>query len=115
MGLFDGLRSLFSGGPGGDDPNAYWIYVQCGKCGEALRVRVDRRWDLAQVFANDDRVAGYMVTKDIVGSQRCFQPIQVHQEFDKGYKLKKQEITNGKFLTRQEYEALQASTEQAAN
>ena len=35
MGILDGLKGLLAGSPGGDDPNAYWVYVQGGKCGEA--------------------------------------------------------------------------------
>ena len=105
MGVFGDLKALFSPRVD-DDANAYWLYVQCNKCGEALRVRVDRRWDLAQEFGQDDTVSGHSLNKDVVGSQRCFQAIHVHQELDRSYKVKKQEITNGKFLTKQEYEAV---------
>ncbi len=105
MGLLDSLKSLFPP-PSGGDANGYFIYVQCSKCGEALRVRVDRRWDLAQEFGVNDRVCGHTLNKDIIGSGRCFQAIHVHQELDGGYKVKKQEITNGKFLTPEEYATL---------
>jgi hypothetical protein len=107
MGLLDGLRSiLFGGGGSAGDPNAYWVYVQCAKCGEALKVRVDRRYDLMQEFEDQDRVSGYSLHKDIIGSNRCFQPIQVTQRLDAGHKVKSQEITNGHFLTKEEYESL---------
>ena len=106
MSFLDTIKAILSS-PGRDsDPNAYWLYVQCNKCGEVLRVRVDRRWDLAQEFGNNDRVSGHILNKDIVGSGRCFQAIHVHQELDGGYKVKKQEITNGRFLTPEEYAAL---------
>jgi hypothetical protein len=107
MGLLDGLRSLLSGGSAeAGDANAYWVYVQCAKCGEVLKVRVDRRYDLMQEFADQDRVSGYSLHKDIIGSNRCFQPIHVTQQLDAGFKVKSQEITNGRFLTKEEYESM---------
>ncbi len=110
MGLLDGLRSLFAGGGGtAGDGTAYWVYVQCAKCGEALKVRVDRRYDLMQEFEDQDRVSGYSLHKDIIGSNRCFQAIHVTQRLDAGYKVKSQEITRGRFLTKEEYESLAQS------
>ena len=108
MGLLDGLRSMFSAGSGGPagDANAYWVFVQCAKCGEALKVRVDRRYDLMQEFEEQDRVSGYSLHKAIIGSNRCFVPIQVTQRLDTSHKVKSQEITNGRFLTKEEYESL---------
>jgi hypothetical protein len=107
MGLLDGLRSVLSGGGGTPgDANAYWVYVQCAKCGEALKVRVDRRYDLMQEFEDQDRVSGYSLHKAVIGSNRCFQPIHVTQRLDTSYKVKTQEITNGRFLTKEEYESL---------
>ncbi len=107
MGLLDGLRSILSGGgaaPG--DTTAYWVYVQCDKCGEALKVRVDRRYDLMQEFEDQDRVSGYSLHKDIIGSNRCFVPIHVMQRLDTSHKVKSQEITNGRFLTKEQYESM---------
>ena len=111
MGILDGLKGLFAGGAGGPgsgsaDGNAYWVYVQCAKCGEALKVRVDRRYDLMQEFGDGERVAGYSLHKDIMGSGRCFQMIRVDQELDAGYRIKKQQISNGRFLTPAEYETM---------
>jgi hypothetical protein len=107
MGLLDGLRSMLSGGSdSAGDANAYWVYVQCAKCGEALKVRVDRRYDLMQEFSDQDRVSGYTLYKAIIGSNRCFQPINVTQRLDASHKVKSQEISNGRFLTKEEYESL---------
>jgi hypothetical protein len=107
MGLLDGLRSMLSGGGGAaGDATAYWIYVQCAKCGEALKVRVDRRYDLMQEFSDQDRVSGYSLHKAIIGSNRCFQAIHVTQRLDASHKVKSQEITGGRFLSKDEYEAM---------
>ena len=109
MGFLDGLKSFFASsgsGSGDEDAAAYWIYVQCAKCGEVLKVRVDRRYDLMQEFGETDRVSGYSLHKDIIGSNRCFQAIHVDQRLDAGYKVKGQEITNGRFLTKEEYERM---------
>jgi hypothetical protein len=107
MGMTDRIKAMLPGGEG--NGTAYWVYVQCGRCGEALRVRVDRRWDLMQEFDDRDRVAGYSLHKDIVGSRRCFQVIHVDQDLDASARVKAQRITGGRFLTRQEYESLAAA------
>ncbi len=109
MGFLDSLKAVVSGGVAKSDSSAYWLYVQCARCGEALKVRVDRRWDLMQEFGDQDRVSGYSLHKDIVGSRRCFQVIHVDQDLDASGRVTTQRITDGKFLSQQEYEALAAS------
>ena len=35
MGFLDSMKSMFAGG-GERDENAYWAYVRCDRCGEAI-------------------------------------------------------------------------------
>lgn len=108
MSIFSVFKSLLSPGQKDAIADAYWLYVQCNRCGEAIRVRISKTWDLAQEFSNDDRVSGYTLHKEILG-QKCPQLIYVRQELDAHYRVQHQEITNGRFLTEKEYKALVGS------
>jgi hypothetical protein len=87
-----------------------WIYVCCNRCGEAIRVRADRRYDLA----SEMREAGeggpaFTMHKDIVGT-RCFQRITVTLGFDQYLQVVEQQISGGRWLTAAEYDEVKAST-----
>ena len=90
--------------------SAVWIYVACGRCGEAIRVRADRRYDLVSEM-HDPGEAGpaYTLHKDIVGV-RCFQRIAVDVEFDHRLQVIERRISGGRWLTEEEYRATTISS-----
>ena len=100
MGFFDSVKSLFSENrqPG---KAGHWIYVQCDRCGETIKTRLD----LSNALTPHDE-GGYVTHKTLVGRQRCFQRIEVVLFFDKGRRLIDQEIKHGKFITAEMYESL---------
>ena len=117
MGFLDNLRTMLSsqktgtkaggGGTsfGSGDPNIYWIYAQCRRCGEPLRGRVNLMNDPSL----DEDGETWVVRKGLMGSgaNRCFQTVEVMLKFD----LKKQNVVSseaagGKLITAEEYEAL---------
>ena len=118
MGFLENLRNALggqgavqqSGGGGGSsfgagDPNAYWIFAQCRRCGEPLRGRVN----LANDLSLDDDGVNWVVRKGIVGSgvNRCFQTIEVTLKFDaKKNTVIESEAVGGKLITPEEYQAL---------
>ncbi|MCL4534165.1 MAG: hypothetical protein M1370_03270 [Bacteroidetes bacterium] len=102
MGFLDGLRSLFTGLSSGD-MYAMYIYVRCQRCGEKVRLRMDRRFDLEQEFG-ENLVTGYVANKDILG-RNCPNLIRVHIEYDQNFRPRTQEVHGGQLITRQEYEA----------
>ena len=99
------LTRLFTRRPRSESPPAFWIYVACDRCGEAIRVRADRRYDLVSEM-RDPREAGpaYTLHKDIVGA-RCFQRIAVDVEFDYRVQIVERRISGGRWLTEEEYQA----------
>ena len=99
MGFLDSLKSLFSGGGGGDENSAYWLYVRCRRCGEVIKSRVDLRNDLS---LRDE--GGYVVSKTLVGSRHCFQRVEVTLSFDEQRQLVDREISGGEFVTAEEYQ-----------
>jgi hypothetical protein len=99
------LTRLFTRRPRSESPSVLWIYVACSRCGEAIRVRVDQRYDLASEM-RDPGEAGpaYTLHKDIVGAQ-CFQRIAVDIEFDQRLQVIERRISGGRWLTEEEYQA----------
>ena len=97
------FRRLFGRRSSPDTTTAVWIYVSCQRCGEAIRVRADRRYDLVSEM-RDAGEAGpaFTMHKDIVGT-RCFQRIDVTLAFDHRLQVMEQHITGGRFLTEAEY------------
>lgn len=105
MGFLDSLKSLFSG-MGGQDRDGYWVYVRCRRCGEVIKTCLDLRNSLS---IRDE--GGFIVRKTLMGSQHCFQRIEVTLIFDNNRQLVEREIMHGDFITAEEFEAAQDSPE----
>ena len=97
MGFLDSFKSLLSGGEE-EDRTGYYVYVRCHRCGEAIRTRIDMRNDLSRL-----EEGGFIVNKTLVGSQRCFERVEVTLTFDKDRKLIDREIVRGEFITAKEF------------
>jgi len=66
---------------------AYWLYVECDRCGEKIKVRVNLHSDLSIRYGESGDEDSYFCRKMIIGVQRCFQPIEVEMTFDRNKKL----------------------------
>jgi hypothetical protein len=86
------LDKIFGRQSGGKKPEtspsdkwAVFYYVRCAKCGEVIRVRLDRRNDFEQQFDENghDEVAGYRVHKEVMGSGNCFKMMALEIKFDR--------------------------------
>jgi hypothetical protein len=106
MSFLKKLGSLFSA-PARDNRNL-WLYVKCDKCGEILKGRVDLYNDLSIQFDDSKRQSSYYCRKVFVGSNRCYQPIEVELSFDKNRQLSGEEIKGGKIVSEEEFLAFQA-------
>ena len=107
MSILKKLGALFSA-PAGDN-RSLWLYVKCDKCGEILKGRVDLFNDLSIQYEDSGRQSSYFCRKVFVGSNRCYQPIEVELSFDKNRKLLREEIKGGKITNEEEYLASQAA------
>jgi len=88
-----------------ESPPALWLYVACSRCGETIRVRADRRYDLSSEMLDPGEAGpAYTLHKDIVGT-RCFQRIAVDMEFDQRFQVIGRRISGGRWLTEEEYQA----------
>jgi hypothetical protein len=109
MGLINKLRSVLPTG-GGTDQGVHYEYVRCARCGESIRVRVDKRSELTPHYGGQ---GGHYVRKGVLGSgdNRCFQLIEVELEFTSELELAERRISGGEFIIREEYEAEHAQAE----
>jgi len=98
MGFLDSMKSLLGGG-GGQDKTGYYVYVRCHRCGETIKSRINMRNDLSHL-----EEGGFVVNKTLVGSQRCFERIEVTLTFDDNRKPVDREIVRGEFINSEEFE-----------
>jgi hypothetical protein len=89
---------------GAEEGERLWVYVRCDKCGETIKTRIDLSHDLTPNYSDEGRVTDYVVRKVLIGSQRCFEPIEVELTFDAQRRVTSREITGGQFISEEEYE-----------
>ncbi len=109
LGRLFGRSSGRGDSPSGDE-HALYYYLRCNKCGEVIRVRIDRRWDLEQEFdeGGGDAATGYVARKEVMGT-KCFQMLRLTIAFNRGYHETDRQLSGGTFIEREEYEAAQAA------
>ena len=88
------LKNLFGGTPAKSDNHYYTFQVKCKRCDEIIEGRVDLHNDLSL----NDEGNGYLVHKTLMGSNRCFQRIEVELNFDSSRQLLEKTITGGEFV-----------------
>jgi hypothetical protein len=107
MGFWKKFTSLFSTSSASTDKtNITWLYVQCNRCGEKLRTRVNTHTELSPEFGNSDMATSFHCRKVLIGDKLCFQQIELNLTFNDKYQLIEKQISGGRFLTQEEYEQL---------
>jgi hypothetical protein len=105
MNIFKNLAKILTSPPRNPD-RAFYLYVQCDRCGEKMRARVDVWNELTPEYdEKSDDAASYHCRKVLIGEKLCFQPIELSLRFNKNHKLVEQEIKGGKFIDEEEYES----------
>jgi hypothetical protein len=96
------LKRLFGGGEPGQpadsagDDEGFFVYVQCDRCGDRVRLRIHKSHDLNRT---DE---GYTWHKTIIDN-RCFRPMPTVVTFNAHYQPIKQEIEGGHYISEAEY------------
>jgi len=80
------------------DPDAIWLYLRCGFCGQKLKIRIDRRLDLRRDYER----GGFRLDKEVMDGT-CFSLMMARVRFDGGYRIIAQELEGGAFITKNEY------------
>ena len=103
MSILKKLGRILSSPPPKTD-RAMYLYVQCSKCGEKLRARVDVWNELTPEFdGKSDDPAFYHTRKVLIGEKTCYQPIELQLKFDKNHKLIEKNISGGKYIEKAEF------------
>jgi len=106
MNLLNWLKKIYSSPPPRTE-RAKYLYVQCSKCGEKLKARVDIWNELTPDYdGNSEEASSYFCRKVLVGEKRCYQPIELRLKFDKNHTLVDKTILGGKFIEQDEYEGI---------
>lgn len=89
------LKNLFTNTPAKPDKKYLAIQVKCNRCGETIEGRVDLDNDLSL----NDEGDGYFARKGLMGSNLCFQQIEVDLIFDSSRQLIEKKISGGQFTS----------------
>lgn len=99
MGFLKLLATLFTPAP--ERPSRYVmpLRAQCLRCGEIVTGEINLANDLSAEFGEDGGGATtYVCRKVLIGTQRCFQPIEITLTFNQARKIIDQQVTGGKLL-----------------
>lgn len=71
---------------------AIFLYVECDKCHEKIKVRINP----------DTDVDNYILKKEILGNN-CQNLMYAELLFDKNYNITSNDVTGGRLITEEEY------------
>jgi hypothetical protein len=98
MKLLKRLRGLVGGEGRPSDSDGIYFYVRCGRCGQKLKVRADRRFDLTR----DLDEGGYVLHKEMMDGT-CFSLMYATVRFDENKRIISQEVEGGEFISEEEF------------
>jgi hypothetical protein len=76
--------------------------VKCDKCGEEIRINVNRRTDVQSLYTEaGGKEAAYTLKKEILG-RKCPNLINITVDFDRNYRILSRNISGGKFISSEE-------------
>lgn len=106
MGFLQKLASLFSPSQAQGEGDVFWLHVRCDRCGEVIRNRVNLANEpSATGYDERGQPTGYRLRKTLIGSRRCYQPIEVTLTLDANRRIVEREIQGGQFATAEDYAA----------
>lgn len=103
MNILRRLKKIFTSAA--DDRSAYCIYVRCDDCGEKLHTRINVYNDLSVSYNDIENEITYFCRKTLIGSERCFRPIEIELTFDEQRQLIDKKIRGGQFISEEEYQS----------
>jgi len=76
-----------------------WLQVECGKCQEIIKVRIDKKTDLqSELLQPGESGCAFTLKKEVLG-KRCSNLIEVCLKFDSRYNIISKELKNGKLIS----------------
>ena len=119
MGLMDALKSMFGfGGSNGSVDRGVYVYVQCNRCQDVVRVRINMSSEVSEISDepdDDEDLSGlayggakYIVSKGVVDS-KCFRPMKLRVLFDGRRKQVDQAVDGGTVVDQATWDAARAA------
>jgi hypothetical protein len=96
MKLLKKISGLFAGSDPDHKTHSCEIAVQCSRCDEIIRVRIDLINDLSAEYGEEDRETSFFCRKVVIGKENCYASIEILLKFDAGRNLVDHRITGGK-------------------
>ncbi len=91
------FKKLFSSFTLSQDDNSYVVTAQCLRCGEIIQARVNLSNDLS-LDDEEGQPTSYFCRKVLIGTQRCFQKVEVELRFNANRQVIDRHITGGTFV-----------------
>lgn len=98
------LSRLFGRGAPTSTDNVIWLHVRCERCGEKIRVRINRHTDAQLEYDERGRPTHYVLRKEILGA-RCPSLMAVTMQLDRGGRIVEQQPDQCVVISEQEYDA----------
>lgn len=117
MGFWDAFKSALGlgggAGTGGADRGLY-VYVQCNRCQDVVRVRINIANEVSELSDDEDDAelrgdsdARYAITKGVVDA-RCFRPMRLIVRFDKSRRELERTVEGGTIVDEAAWESARA-------
>jgi hypothetical protein len=97
MSFFKKLASLFSSSGSRQNADILMVTVKCLRCGETIPGRVNLLSELSLDYESGNRTT-YFCRKVLMGTERCFQRVELELTFDENRKLLEKKVTGGTFV-----------------
>jgi hypothetical protein len=90
------IKKLFSGSPSAPQSNFHSFAVKCNRCGEIIEGHINLSNELSMEYEEAGNV--YYVRKELMGSGKCFQRIEVEMKFNASKQLIEKQVQGGTFV-----------------
>ncbi|NDJ74894.1 MAG: hypothetical protein GYB65_01430 [Chloroflexi bacterium] len=95
------LKKLFGSSEQSQDRDGIYLYIQSNQTGEVIQLRIHRYNDLSRADTG-----GFYVRKVVVG-ERGFDRMEAEFTFDRNRQMTSHDISGGKLVEREDYDAYQ--------
>jgi hypothetical protein len=85
-------------------------YIRCDRCGEVLLTEINLQHDLSVTYGNTPAQDRYFTNKIVIGSNLCFQRIEVEVQFDAKKQIIAEEIRGGTRIDKAELDRISGAS-----
>lgn len=124
VGLLDALKGMLGfGSSNGSVDRGVYLYVQCNRCQDVVRVRINMSSEVSEISSepeDDEDLGGmasgnakYVVSKGVVDS-KCFRPMKLRILFDGRRRQVDQAVDGGTVVDQAAWDAVRAARQDSS-